>query len=74
MFLNFSNPVTNQAGEYMIMNSATKRQFIIDTLLNYIDEGGDPNDISIDYTDVLDTDKQIIKDTVEQYYIRRHYQ
>lgn len=67
--LNFADNRLN-AFELSIMVSNQRANEIIDTLEAAIDEGIDPNDVDIDYTDVNESDMIMIKAEVEAYALR----
>ena len=67
--LNFADNRLN-AFELSIMVSNQRANEIIDTLEAAIDEGIDPNDVDIDYSDVNDSDMVMIKAEVEAYALR----
>lgn len=66
--LKFDNPLTNQAGFYMIAESAERADRIIQYLKNLLDQGVNINEIDIDYTDISIVDMIRIKKEVEDYY------
>lgn len=67
--LNFADNQLN-AFEISIMESNQRANEIIDTLEGAIDEGIDPNDVYIDYSDVNESDMAMIKAEVEAYALR----
>ena len=67
--LNFADGKLN-AIEISIMASNQRANEIIDTLEGAIDEGIDPNDVYIDYSDVNSNDLAMIKAEVEAYALR----
>ncbi len=69
--LHFNNEKVNQAGFYMIAESAQIADKIIAELKKVIDAGGDPNEVWVDYTDVNDADMKRIKYEIEKYYRER---
>ena len=66
--LHFNNEKVNQTGFYMIAESAQIADRIIDELKEVIDNGGDPNEVWVNYTDVNDADMKRIKYEIEKYY------
>ncbi len=64
--LNFADNQLN-AFEISIMESNRKANEIINILKKAINEGVDPNDVDIDYSDINDSDLAMIKTEVEEY-------
>ena len=70
MFINFADSQVNSF-EIAILESNQKANEIIDYLKDCIDAGIDPNDIEINYTDVLEEDRAMIKTAIEDYIVKK---
>ena len=70
MFINFADNQVNPF-EIAILESNQKANEIIDYLKDCIDAGIDPNDVEINYTDVLEEDRAMIKTAIEDYIVKK---